>query len=344
MICSPSQRFSRALEGKPADRVPVLPLLAGWAAHHFSEGPPGESGRHADRLVEIQIKAREVLGHDGLFAYLDPLYIPEAFGCRVRFTATGPLVDPLVISPPVTLQAIDEMPLPDPRHSVRLPVILAAVRKLTDYSHGQVPVIGLFEGPFTTAGRLFETERLLRLIYRNPPVLARMLDRIADFLLQFGKALAENGAQALLIPEPTASSSMISPRMFADWVLPRLQRIIGDLELPCILHICGDSSPLLKSMTESGARVLSLDQCMDLRESRKNAPRVALGGNVDPVNSLWLGSVETVRQDVLQCLAGAGTEKFILMSGCSVPPQTPLENLRAMIQTAREYGLGPEGD
>jgi [methyl-Co(III) methanol-specific corrinoid protein]:coenzyme M methyltransferase len=166
---------------------------------------------------------------------------------------------------------------------------------------------------------------------------------VSDFLLQFGQALVENGAQALLIPEPTASSSMISPRVFAEWVLPRLQRIIRNLDRPCILHICGDTAPLLPSLAISGARVLSLDQCMDLRKSRQNAAGVALGGNVDPVNSLWLGSVETVREDVLQCLAGAGTEKFILMSGCSIPPQTPLKNLQAMIQTAREYGLGPEG-
>ena len=343
MIYSPSQRFSGALQGRPADRVPVLPLLAGWAAHHFSEGPPGESGRHSDRLVKIQIKAREVLGHDGLYAYLDPLYIPEAFGCRFRLTATGPQVEPLVSGPLDTTEAVDTIPLPDPRQAARLPVILTAVRELADYSRGQVPVIGLFEGPFTTAGRLIETAALLRLIYRNPPVLERLLDRVSDFLLQFGQALVENGAQILLIPEPTASSSMISPRVFAEWVLPRLQRIIGNLDRPSILHICGDAAPLLPSLAISGARVLSLDQCMDLRESRKYAPQAVLGGNVDPVDSLWLGSVETVRRDVLRCLTGAGTKKFVLMSGCSVPPQTPLENLRAMIQAAREYGWDPRG-
>lgn len=331
MIYSPRPRLFAALQGQPADSVPVLPLLAGWAARRFSEDSPAATGSDSDRIAAIQIKAREALDHDGLFAYLDPLYIPEAFGCRVRLTASGPLAEPLISGPPDTMAAVAEMPLPDPRCAARLPIMLAAARKLADYSQGQVPVIGLFEGPFTTAGRLIETAALLRLIYRNPPVLERLLDRVSDFLLQFGQALVENGAQALLIPEPTASSSMISPRVFAEWVLPRLQRIIRNLDRPCILHICGDTAPLLPSLAISGARVLSLDQCMDLRKSRQNAAGVALGGNVDPVNSLWLGSVETVREDVLQCLAGAGTEKFILMSGCSIPPQTPLENLQAMI-------------
>ncbi|MBI5586087.1 MAG: uroporphyrinogen decarboxylase family protein [Deltaproteobacteria bacterium] len=345
MEYSPRQRLSAVLAGRPCDRVPVLPLLAGWAAHHFSEGSPLETGQHPDRIAKVQISAREALEYDGLFAYADPLYIPEAFGCRVRFSASGLLVEPLALLPQnATVETIDEISLPDPERSGRLPVILAAVRKLAEYSRGEIPVIGLFEGPFTTAGRLFETDRLLRLVYRNPPVLNRILDRVTDLLLSFGQRLAENGAHLLLIPEPTGSASLISPRMFNEWVLPRLQRITRHLGLPCILHICGDTSPLLTSMAESGARVLSLDQCMDLKRSRNQLPGVVLGGNVDPVQALLLGTVETVRENTLDCLRRAGTEKFMLMSGCSLAPQTPVENIRAMIRTAREYGPGQSED
>lgn len=332
------QRLHQALEGRPSDRVPVLPLLAGWAGCHFSKGSPFEAGQDSDQIAEIQIKAREVLDYDGLFSYLDPLYIPEAFGCRVHFKASGPQVEPLVSPLPDTPAGVDEMPRPDPEGSGRLPVILETVRKLADYSCRQVPVIGLFEGPFTTAGRLFETDHWLRLIYRNRPVLVRVLEWISGFLLQFGQALAANGAQVLLIPEPT--TSLLSPRMFADLVLPPIQWLIRNLELPCMLHICGDTDLFLKSMAESGARVLSLDQCMDLKKSRDQIPGVALGGNVDPVQALLFGTEETVRENTLDCLRKAGPEQFILMSGCSLSPQTPLENIRAMIRTAKEYGLG----
>lgn len=338
MESPPSQRLLQALEGKLPDRVPVLPLLAGWAAHHFSKGSPLEAGQDPDRIAEIQIQAREVLDYDGLFGYLDPLYIPEAFGCRVRFTASGPRVEPLVSPLPDTPAGVDEMPLPDPEGSGRLPVILNAVRKLADYSRRQVPVIGLFEGPFTTAGRLFETDRWLRLIYRNRPVLVRVLEWISGFLVQFGQALAANGAQMLLIPEPT--TSLLSPRVFADLVLPRLQGLTRNLELPCMLHICGDTDLHLKAMAESGARVLSLDQCMDLKKSQDQIPGVVLGGNVDPVQALLFGTEETVRNNSMDCLRKVGPERFILMSGCSLSPQTPLENIRAMIRTAKEYGLG----
>jgi uroporphyrinogen decarboxylase len=61
---------------------------------------------------------------------------------------------------------------------------------------------------------------------------------------------------------------------------------------------------------------------------------------VDPIKSLFMGSKEQVVNDTLNCLRSAGTGRFVLMSGCGVPPKTPLENMEMMIKTAKEYGLG----
>lgn len=331
-----------ALARRPRDHVPVLPLLAGWAGAQFSSIPPARIAGDARRIAEVQIKAQKTLGFDGLFGYLDPLYIPEAFGCPVQFTPAGPLVLPLK-HPLDTPEQVDALPFPDPRHSGRLPEILKAVRLLADYGRDRIPVIGLFEGPFTTVCRLFEADRIMRMLYRNRPVLNRLLDRVTEFLVLFAQALGDHGADLLLVPEPTASASLIAPRMFQGWILPRLQRILGSVDLPGILHICGDTSPLLGAMARSGARVLSLDQCLDLQAARTAVPEMALGGNVEPVKSLFLGTPRSVKEDAWNCLRRAGTDRFILMSGCSVPPGTPRENIQAMIEAAREYGLGQAG-
>ena len=95
MPYTPFNRMVDALARRPRDHVPVLPLLAGWAGAQFSSIPPARIAGDARRIAEVQIKAQEALGFDGLFGYLDPLYIPEAFGCPVQFTPAGPLVRPL---------------------------------------------------------------------------------------------------------------------------------------------------------------------------------------------------------------------------------------------------------
>jgi MtaA/CmuA family methyltransferase len=315
-------------------------MIAGWAAVNFSDLPLAKLALDPKGIVDVQIRAKESMGYDPLWAYADPLYIPEAFGCRVRFLETGPLADPLPITV-TSMEDVDGLPLPDARREGRLPLILDVVKDLSGYADGNLPVLGLFEGPFTTTCRILEPELIMRMVYKNRAVLEALLDKVTAFLLQFAGALVEYGANAIFLPEPTASAAMISPTMFRQFVLPRLLKITQNLTVPCILHICGDTSPTLKAMGESGAKVISLDQCMDLSSSRKVLKDAVLGGNVDPISALLMGTQEQVANDTLNCLRTAGTERFVLMSGCGVPPNTPLENVKIMVKTAKEFGLGP---
>jgi MtaA/CmuA family methyltransferase len=339
MTYSALERFHDALKGEPQDRVPIFPMIAAWAAANFSDSPPAKLAREPQRVVDAQIRAMETVGHDAFFAYADPLYIPQAFGCDVRFLETGPLSVPL----PLTItcpQDLDKLPVPDPRKEERLAATLEIIRGLSAYGAGDIPVLGLFEGPITTTCRIFEAELIMRMIYKNPRALEAILDRLTNFLIEFSRALIENGANVIFLPEPTASAAMISPAAFRKFVLPRLQMITGTLDVPCILHICGDTSPVLDSIGETGADVISLDQCMNLAESRSRLPGAVLGGNVDPINSLLTGTREQIAEDTLNCLRTAGTSRFILMSGCGVPPGTPVEKVAAMVKTAKAYELG----
>ena len=328
-----------ALNGEPKDRVPIFPSIGGWAAINFSNVPLSETARDPKLIIDAHIKAMEAVGHDALFACADALYVPEAFGCNVRFPPTGPIADPLTIEIN-SLNDLSRIRIPDPRKDGRLPIIHEAIRGLNTYGGGDLPVLGLFEAAFTTTCRLIEPDLILRMVYKNRPVLETLLDKINEFLIDFGRALIESGANVLFIPDPTASSTMISPHMFRELVLPRLQSLISHLDVPCILHICGDTSPILSIMHETGADVLSLDQCMGLTASRKTVPEAVLGGNVDPIQSLLMGTREQVEKDTLNCLRTAGTSRYILMSGCGVPPNTPVENLKTMVETGKAYRLG----
>ena len=333
------ERFHDALSGQPKDRVPVFIGVSLWAAANFPEAPFKTIASDPALIVKSQLWARQLIGGDSLYPSADPLFIAEGFGCEVRFLETGPLVDPL----PMTISGVEDIekiPFPNPRETGRFPVVIEAAKRLSEQSNGEVPLIGAFEGAFTQTCRIIEVEQILRMIYKNPQTLDILLDRMNDFLIDFGQVLIENGVNILFIPEPTASSTMIAPRMFRQLVLPRLQKLAGRLNVPVVLHICGDTKPILDAMGEAGAEIISLDQCMDLSESRTVVPDKVLGGNVDPIQSLLLGEAEKVTKDALNCLQKAGTERFILMPGCSVPPNSPVENLKAMVTAAIEYGLG----
>ncbi|MCK4984706.1 MAG: hypothetical protein KAS40_04260 [Desulfobacterales bacterium] len=89
MTYSALERFHDALKGTPQDRVPIFPMIAAWAAFNFSDSPPDQLAREPQRVVDAQIRAMEAVGYDAFFGYADPMYIPQAYGCNVRFLETG---------------------------------------------------------------------------------------------------------------------------------------------------------------------------------------------------------------------------------------------------------------
>ncbi len=327
------EAFKKAMALEEVEQVPAIPTVSSWVAR-ISGIPLKQLIYDPEAIVEAQIDAQKAVGHDALFAYIDALYIPEAFGCSLAFLSSG-AADTL----PLDLKNEDDvkaLPIPDIRKEGRLPLILEVVEKLVQLPGRQVPVLSLVEGPFTNCARILGTEKMMRAVMKNRPMVEKMLEKVGQLLSQFGRAVGELGADALIIADPVSSSTMVSPRMYGEMVLPHLQRFIKSLKIPAILHVCGDTEPILDMMAETGAKILSLDQCMDLSKTKRLlAGRCGIGGNVDPINVLLFGTVEDVKRDTLMCLHQGGKRGYVLMAGCAVPPRTPLENLKAMVETAR---------
>jgi uroporphyrinogen decarboxylase len=60
-------------------------------------------------------------------------------------------------------------------------------------------------------------------------------------------------------------------------------------------------------------------------------------GNVSPM-LFATGTEKDIEEAVIKCLSIAGkNKKFILGSGCAVPPHTPLNNLKAFMMAAEKY-------
>jgi MtaA/CmuA family methyltransferase len=324
--------FQKVMVFEEVEEVPAIPSVSGWV-NRFSGLPLKHLFYDSEAIVRAQIHAQKTVGYDALFAYTDALYIPEAFGCPIVFRPSGVDVSPLEIENEEDVNAI---PIPNIRRDGRLPLLLDVAEQLAKWPGREVPVLSLFEGPFTTSCRIMGTERMMRALYKNRRIVERMLETVSQLLLNFGRALEEASIDGLMIADPVSSSMMISAKFYREFAFPHLQRLIKSLKLPVILHVCGDTQPILHLMAETGARILSLDQCMDLSIAKQIvAGRCGIGGNVDPIHALLLGTPEEVKRETLRCLNQGGKKGFILMAGCAVPPGTPKENLRAMIEVAR---------
>ena len=104
-----------------------------------------------------------------------------------------------------------------------------------------------------------------------------------------------------------------------------------------IIHICGDTTPILGKLAETGAACLSVDESVDLAEAKKIAGRkTAIFGNVS-VNALLNLDEREIDERVKLCISKAGKHGYIVSSSCGLHARTPRENLAAMVKAARKY-------
>lgn len=215
---------------------------------------------------------------------------------------------------------------------------------------GEQTVIGACGwGPFTLAGQMYGTERLMLEIYKDPASLRRVLDFSIEAASRYYKGFIEHGAEIISIAEPIASGDMISRKHFETFVVPAikdfLDRLRG-LSVYNLLHICGNITNRLDLIPAMGVDVLSVDYKVDLDKVRSSiGTKIVFGGNVNPAAVLQQGTPEDVMAASRKCIRDGGSDgNFILMPGCDIPPDVPLENIQAFFSAPSTFNKETENN
>jgi len=134
-----------------------------------------------------------------------------------------------------------------------------------------------------------------------------------------------------------------------NFSLPAVKRAIElatKLGLPTHVHSCGPEKELVKLMVEETnlsvidpLEIPPMGDCI-LKDLKKlYGGRIVLKGNLHTTEVMLRGSVEDVIRESKKCIDDAAKGgRFILSTGDQCGRDTPFENLRAMVETARTYG------
>jgi hypothetical protein len=176
--------------------------------------------------------------------------------------------------------------------------------------------------------------------YDRPDFVSAVMDMQAEAVIQRAEKLLSTGIDALYIGDPAASASLISPRHFEQFCFPGYKKFCDhfkDEDILIYLHICGNSDLLLELMADTGAHVVEpLDPLGGVSVAdakRRVGERVALMGGVNTL-TLFGGTADEVRAEAIQKCREGGPHGYILAAGDMIPPDTPFENLQAMVDVA----------
>jgi [methyl-Co(III) methanol-specific corrinoid protein]:coenzyme M methyltransferase len=335
---SPKERLGRVLDRKAVDRPPVI-CTGGMmnaaivdvmtkTGHTLPEGH-FEAARMADLATDIHGETgfenlgipfcmtveAEVLGSEIDFGSLacEPKIARELFGSvtEVRFRDLKTMLD-----------------------SGRIREVAGAAGILAR-SHPDQPVIGSLTGPVSTAASLVDPMQFLKELRKERGAAHRVMEYVSSFLVAFAEVLVESGATAICIGDPTATGEILGPRMFDEYAVTYLNKVIDGIHaagVPVLVHICGEMKAVKPSIPLLHADAISTDAFVNLRLLKEEYPQLTTMGNLSTI-LLESGDAEKVARRT-ETLVREGID--IISPACGLSTSTSLAAIQAMTTVVKQ--------
>ncbi len=339
-------RFLAAAQRQPVDATPVW--LMRQAGRYMVEYRTLrerysilEMIKTPELACEVTMQPIQAFDLDAAIIFADILPPLEGMGLGLEFIkGEGPLIHNPVRSP-ADVEALRVLP---PQEA--LPFTLEAIRLVRgELASRNIPLIGFSGAPFTLASYAIEGGgsknhvRVKSLMMGEPAAWHQLMTKLSQVVGEYLLAQAEAGAQALQLFDSWVGQ--LSPADYREYVLPYSRRaleIAGAAGVP-IIHFGTDTAGMLPLIRQAGGDVIGVDWRIDLADGwRLLGPDVAVQGNLDPV-ALFAPWPELRRraQAVLDSARSTGWHGHIFNLGHGILPQTPVDNVRRLVDFVHEY-------
>ena len=331
----PRERVMNALAGKPVDRTPVAnpTNVATVELMDMMDAPFPDACRDPELAARLAATGYTELGFDSVMPYFTIIQESSALGCDMQWEEkdnwpTVRMYNPIWKGP-------DDIHIPPGflEHPDNI-AITRAVEILKRELGDEVAVIGKTMGPWTLAYHVFGVEPFLLMTVDDPDMTMRCLDRLKEISVLFGEAQIAAGADALTFPDH-ATGDLVSGEYYRRFLLEIHREMAERLNVPLILHICGNTLDRMDYIAQTGMAAFHFDSKNDPQAAMDTvAGRIGLVGNINNPETLYARGPEEVRQEVFRCLeAGVG----MVAPECAVPLATKLENLMEIPRAVKAW-------
>jgi [methyl-Co(III) methanol-specific corrinoid protein]:coenzyme M methyltransferase len=336
---TPRERVLKLFAGEKVDRLPCFSGMGNVTTEGLKKYSYKFASLHSSSkmMSEAAASTYKLFGFECGVVPFDLCVEAEALGCEINvYSHLEDILYPTIKKKLINKE--DEMEItipPDFSTRGRIPLVKEALGLIKADIGSEVAIGTYILGPFTLAGQIMELNELLKLSFKKPDRVGRLLDILADAIIVVAKEYEKAGADYITVREMGATSDVLSPRVFKNLILPYLKKIFSQLKPINVLHICGKTNDIAVFMLESGAKAISVDQKNNVAETRKKIGGDALlFGNYDPYNILVSGTPENVRETIKKCI---DDRVSAVWPGCDIWPTVPPDNINAMMDEVKKY-------
>jgi uroporphyrinogen decarboxylase len=348
---SPRQRSVATMFGRLPDRVPCVPLIDNSYSAAVLKVPVSECfihpETHAESLVACFDKHPHIGGVSINLGLAEEIILErEETSDDYFIKTTGGITWMIPHNDVGSVMDHEITDFDDPRLEVEDPLkpgIVETLRCIPDEIRERYLINAGVTGPFSQIVFLMGLERVMTATIEDPAGLHRAIEKRVPFAIRWVQEMAELNAGSIWIGEGPASSSLISPATYREFVQPYQKAVVDEIReanTPSVIHMCGKLvDPALDAVAETGVNCLELDWPVDAVNAKQRiGDRVCLKGNLNTtlLVQLQADQVYEMAGTLIDEVAAGG--RFILSSGCALGRDTPPENVDAMAQAALDHG------
>ena len=284
--------------------------------------------------AKVTLDAIEQFGFDASIIFSDILILLEPMGANLEYVGGS---KPQIHNP--IREAKDIENLCELKSVETLNYVSEAIKLPRRELPANVPLTGFGGAPFTLASYLIEGGgsknyiHTKRLMYSDKGAWNELLAKISRALVKHLNAQIEAGAQVVQIFDSWVGC--LPPADYREFVLPHTKSVVEQItkDVP-VIHFGTGTSTFLPMMRDCGD-VIGADWHITLNEAwQKIGYDKAIMGNLDPVK--LFAPKEFLLAEAKKILDSAeGRHGHIFNLGHGILPETPVENVRALVELVR---------
>ncbi len=284
----------------------------------------------AEKMVGLARAGYELLGYDTIAPIFSVQQEAEALGCKVDWGTIDMMPD---VKGHLCKEPEDIVIPKDFLDKRSTRVVLDALRLLKNIFDDEVAIVGKVFGPWTLGYHLFGVEEFLISTILAEDKVRKILSILKEVTVIFAKAQIEAGADVLTLADH-ATGDLCSPMAYRDFLMDVHKELKERISVPIILHICGDTADRMGYIAQTGIDCFHFESKVDPFVAKEIVDdRIILMGNINNPETLLFGTVEDVKEETRRVMS-AGIE--ILAPECAVPLQTPMRNLKAIVDAVED--------
>lgn len=342
MTMTPRDRVIAAMKGESLDRPPVAIFTQSATLGQMEKVGAAwpEAHKSAELMAKLAAAQADMFGFECVRAPFCLTAEAERLGATVAVDKKD--AAPMIKAHPFKFDPMsgeydDVATLMDPEEFLKggRPAEAIKAMELLKKSHGEeYAVVAGNTGPFTLTGNLVNTENMVFGMMMCPEEVDKWVEGVNPIVKAYTNALMDAGADVVQCSEPSASTDMLAPDMFEGAAGKFVRTSLAPkADKYTVLHICGDTAPILPQMAATGVTGISIEEKVEPEKAVELVgDKTILVGNVGSVRPLFQGTPEEVDAAAKRS-AKAGFR--VISSGCGIAVATPNENMEALVKAIK---------